>query len=120
MIDSVSISCVATFGAEAQSFSGLSTFNYIFGPNGAGKTTISRVIADEVAHPACTVLWKSGTRLDVLAYNRDFVAKNFTQETWLKGIFTLGEEHVETVKKVEELKKALGGIGQQIQGFKVT
>ncbi len=120
MITEVSIARVATYGENAQSMTGLSTFNYIFGANGSGKTTISRIIADEPAHQYCTVSWNAGTKLDVLVYNRDFVEKNFTQEPRLKGIFTLGEEHVEAAKKIEEMKKTMEGMAHTIKGLKHT
>lgn len=120
MISDIAISRVATYGVDAQPMSGLSTFNYVFGPNGSGKTTISRIIADEAAHPHCVVSWNSGVKLEVLVYNRDFVDRNFTQVTRFKGIFTLGEEHVEAAKKVEELKKLMEGMGNEIKRLKHT
>lgn len=120
MISDVAISRVATYGDNAQSLNDLSTFNYVFGPNGSGKTTISRIIANEAAYPHCTVSWNAGTKLDILVYNRDFVDRNFTQGPRLKGIFTLGQEHVEAAKKVEELKKKMEEMRQQIKSLKVT
>lgn len=120
MISDIAISRVATYGEDAQSLNDLSTFNYVFGPNGSGKTTISRIIANEKAYPHCTVSWRAGTKLDILVYNRDFVDTNFTQGTRLKGIFTLGQEHVEAAKKIEELKKKMEEMAQQIKSLKST
>lgn len=120
MISDIAISRVATYGEDAQSLTDLSTFNYVFGPNGSGKTTISRIIANEAAYPHCAVSWSAGTKLDVLVYNRDFVDRNFTQGPRLKGIFTLGQEHVEAAKKVEELKKKMEEMVQQIKSLKIT
>lgn len=100
MIESISITGVASFGQETQTLSGLAQFNYLFGSNGVGKTTVSRVIADESAYPSCTVSWKGGAKLDTLAYNPDFVEKNFRQVSELRGVFTLGEKQQDTLDKI--------------------
>lgn len=100
MIESLSISKVATFGDQPETLSGLSKFNFIFGSNGTGKTTISRVIAGTKNHKDCTINWNGGTALHTLVYNRDFVDANFNQSTDIKGVFTLGEENIETQKKI--------------------
>ena len=62
MIESILIQGAASFGNEPQRLDGLSQLNFLFGSNGAGKTTISRIIADAVTFPSCTVSWKGGTR----------------------------------------------------------
>lgn len=120
MIENISLARVATFGEKVETLSGLSTFNYIYGPNGAGKTTISRVVADATAHPCCAVTWKAGARLDVLVYNRDFVAANFLQQPHLRGIFTLGKEHVEAERQIEEAKAKLAEIQARIRKHELT
>jgi wobble nucleotide-excising tRNase len=120
VIESISISGVATFGSDSQSLSELAAFNFIFGPNGAGKTTISRVIADEAAHSTCSVGWKAGSKLQAMVYNRDFVAANFTEQPHLKGIFTLGEEHVEVGRQIEEGKAKLDEISETLRRLKTT
>jgi hypothetical protein len=95
MIERISISGVASYGSTTQALEGLSQFNYIYGPNGAGKTTISKVLADEAKYPSCSVGWANGSKHKAIVYNRDFVDKNFTQAKDLRGIFTLGEGHIE-------------------------
>ena len=104
MIKEISIANVATFDAQPEKLDGLSQFNYLFGSNGTGKTTISRVIADEDSFPTCKVTWRGGTKLQPMVYNRDFVERNFNQSAELKGVFTLGEEQVDTRVKIQRRK----------------
>jgi len=115
MIEAIHISNVATFGNTTEKLDGLSQLNFIFGANGTGKTTISRIIANEEAHPNCSVNWQSATKLQPLVYNRDFVKKNFEQSTELKGIFTLGEKNIETIKKIKETKKKIDELNKDIE-----
>jgi wobble nucleotide-excising tRNase len=107
MIDSINIADVATYAVAPQSMAGLSTINFVFGSNGSGKTTISRAIACSPGHERCTVAWKTGAPLKALVYNRDFVAANFDPSKELKGIFTLGEESVDSIAKLSEAKVAV-------------
>lgn len=107
MIESICIANTATFGADTQKLSGLSQFNFIYGSNGSGKTTISRIIANENNYPSCQVKWKNGLKLQPMVYNHDFIERNFNQPNELKGVFTLGEVHTETIAKITELKKQI-------------
>ncbi len=104
MIESVTIAKTATFGSPSEVLTGLSQFNYLFGSNGTGKTTISRVIADQVPYPDCSVSWKHGRPLETVVLNLDFVDKNFDQ---LKGVFTLGEKQKDTLEKIATAKQEL-------------
>lgn len=104
MIESITIASTATFGPVSEVLNDLSQFNYLFGSNGTGKTTVSRVIEDESRFPTCKVSWKAGTKLQPMVYNRDFVERNFTQSTDLKGVFTLGEKQVDTLAKIATAK----------------
>ena len=99
MIESITISSIATFGKAPELVNALSLFNFFFGSNGTGKTTLSRVIADESKFPTCSVIWKAGSKLQPLVYNQDFVERNFDQSVELKGVFTLGEKQVDTLTK---------------------
>ena len=117
MIESIIISDTATFGSTPEEISGLSQINFIFGSNGTGKTTVSRVIADEGIFPNCKVSWKSGTKLQPMVYNHDFVESNFNQSAELKGVFTLGEKQVGTIEKIKTAKQELDAITKNIEGL---
>lgn len=115
MIESLSISNVATYGIAPQVLDRLARFNFIFGTNGAGKTTITRVIANPGGHPSCTLSWKKGTPLEPMVYNRDFVDRNFNAAPRLKGIFTLGEQDIANLEAIATKKTELDGIVQTIE-----
>lgn len=124
MIESITISGIATYPITTDKVSELSRFNFFFGANGAGKTTVSRLIADETAFPTCNVAWKAGTKLQPMVYNHDFVEANFNQSDELKGVFTLGEKQVDTLEKIavarrdsDALTKKLEAIKQSLQGM---
>ena len=115
MIESITIANTATFGPVPEELNGLSKFNFLFGSNGTGKTTVSRVIADEDRFPDCKVTWKAGTKLQPMVYNHDFVERNFTQSSELKGVFTLGEKQVDTLAKLSTAKDDLDTITKKIE-----
>jgi wobble nucleotide-excising tRNase len=115
MIESISISSVATYAATPERLDGLSDLNFLFGSNGTGKTTVSRVIADEDKFPTCSVTWKAGTKLQPLVYNHDFVERNFNQSSELKGVFTLGEKQVDTLAKIATAKGELDVLTKRIE-----
>ncbi|MFO0814112.1 MAG: AAA family ATPase [Gemmatales bacterium] len=123
MIASIHLCKVATFGDSTQSLINLSQFNFVYGTNGCGKTTISRVIANESNYPHCTVTWKNGAKLQALVYNRDFVDRNFFQNTEMPGIFTLGEEQLDlhtqiaaAKSKVDEFNGNIVALTKSLQG----
>ena len=115
MIESITISSVATFGTTPEQINALSLFNFFFGSNGTGKTTVSRVIAEETKFPTCSVKWKAGTKLEPLVYNHDFVERNFNQSAELKGVFTLGEKQVDTLTKIATAKGELDALTAKIE-----
>ena len=117
MIDSIHIKGIATYGSNPEALNNLSKINFLYGSNGSGKTTISKVIADEEIYPTCSVTWKGGTKLQAMVYNRDFVTKNFSQPAELKGIFTLGEENVDTLNNIAYAKDKFEGSTRTIESL---
>lgn len=115
MIESITISNVATYNSTPVQLGGLSQFNFVFGSNGTGKTTISRVIADESKFPTCKIAWKAGTKLQPLVYNHDFVERNFNQSAELKGVFTLGEKQLDTLAKIAKAKGELDLLTEKVE-----
>ncbi|MBE0691260.1 MAG: AAA family ATPase [Anaerolineae bacterium] len=118
MIESITIANTATYTGPAQVLSGLSEFNYVFGSNGTGKTTIGRIIANEQDFPDSFVAWRGGTRLPTMVYNRDFVERNFDQSPELPGVFTLGEQQVDTLAKLAEAVAERDRLESSIQELK--
>ena len=120
MIESIQIRNVATYASTTEELADLAEINFIYGSNGTGKTTISRVIADNTAHPDCSVVWRSAAEVDKLVYNRDFIEKNFNQPSELKGIFTLGEKDKDTLDKIDAAKAELDSINAIIIQLRAT
>jgi wobble nucleotide-excising tRNase len=110
MIESLSIANTATYGLKPQVLDRLARFNFLFGTNGAGKTTITKVIANPGAYPDCALVWKKGTPLEPMVYNRDFIECNFNSAPRLKGIFTLGVEDIVNLQAIAAKKAEHDGI----------
>jgi wobble nucleotide-excising tRNase len=115
MIESISISKVATYASTPEQLDGLSQFNFLFGSNGTGKTTISRLIAEEGKFPTCSIKWKAGIKLQPMVYNHDFVERNFHQTLELKGVFTLGEKQKDTLERIAAAKTDLNLLTTKIE-----
>ena len=121
MIEKIRIAQVATFGQTPEVLSGLSQFNYVYGPNGSGKTTLSRLIAapEEARFSASEVTWRTAP-LQTIVYNRDFIARNFNASPEIKGIFTLGEKHTDTLKQIADKKEEIRVLDEKIAGLTAT
>lgn len=97
----------------------LRRINYIFGANGTGKTTISRVIAAEQGYEHCQLVWRGGSELEHMVYNRDFVDRNFNQYGPLPGVFTLGDNQVEAEREIARLRPEIEKVDGQISSLKI-
>jgi wobble nucleotide-excising tRNase len=115
MIESITIANTANYVGAPVKINKLNKINYFFGSNGTGKTTVGRIISNSSKYPSCNVAWKGGTPLQQMVYNNDFVEKNFHQSVELKGVFTLGEEQVDTLSKIEVVKEKLDKLTKSIE-----
>lgn len=120
MLEKITIAAEATFDKNPIELDGLSQFNYFFGSNGAGKTTISRVLANCSKFPHCSLNWRRGTPLETIVYNRDFVFANFHECEELPGIFTLGEQNTDTIKRIDQTRAELDKLNEKLSQLTLT
>lgn len=74
--------------------------NYIYGGNGTGKTTLSRFINNgtNITNGNLTI---DSPDCEIITYNKDFVDKNFGDNSAIQGIFTIGEDSKEIEEKIQ-------------------
>ena len=73
MIKKIYIGNIATYipGVEFEP----KKINFIYGANGTGKSTLSKVLSNEISSSECNIEWNTGTKEDVIVYNKGFVEK---------------------------------------------
>jgi wobble nucleotide-excising tRNase len=120
MIESLQIAKVATYGPIPQPMAALSKLNFIFGMNGAGKTSITRLIESPALYPTSSLVWKNGTPMQAMVYNRDFVERNFNPIAKLKGVFTLGDADPAHIAAVDAKKAELEASTAKLEGWQKT
>jgi len=118
MIESVHVANEASYGPNPQVLSRLRAVNYIYGANATGKTTISRVVANPERYADSKLVWQGGSPLEVLVYNRDFVAETFGGSKEIKGIFTLGKAEKALIDQISAKKEEVDGLREAITGLR--
>ena len=105
MIESISISNVASYDAAGVTLDDLKKINFIYGANGCGKTTISRYLYDQSHNDfyTCHTQWTANTPYSVLSYNKEFRDKNFGSGK-IAGVFTLGQATQEELDLIAQKK----------------
>lgn len=115
MIKKIEIKSIATFDSKGIEIDGLKSVNIIYGSNGTGKSTISRVLANPEVFSQCQIEWEDGTPMNILAYNKDFCEKNYSEQ--MPGVFTLGEAASEILSKISDKEKKLNDITTLRNGY---
>ena len=67
----------------------------------------------------CNVKWQQNSPLEVLVYNRDFVAKHFHPGAEVKGIYTFGE-NVDVNTEIEDKSKTAKSLWNDISNLKLA
>jgi wobble nucleotide-excising tRNase len=111
MIESISISRVATYDETGVRIDGLKKVSFIYGANGTGKTTLTKLLNESGAPEffSCSISWRGGVPLQTLVYNRDFRDRNFGKGK-IDGVFTLGEATKEEKEAIEKMVAELSAI----------
>lgn len=120
MIERIEVAGCTSYSETAAVMDDLRLVNFVYGANGAGKTTISRLITDTSQFPECKVSWRNGHKLHTLVYNRDFVRDNFSENSKLKGIFTLGKQDIDVQNQIVQAKSESESFLAQIAQLKIT
>ena len=95
-------------------------YNFFFGANGTGKSTISRLLDGEISSPDCELVWSGSDHEDIVVYNRSFIIKNFSANSKLQGIFTLGEDSIGFRKQIEDKQKLIDTYTTEAEQKKTT
>lgn len=111
MLESITLSNVATYDSDGAEITDLKKINFIYGTNGSGKTTISKLIHDPSGeqYEDCELGWKNGAPVKALVYNKDFRDRNFGKGK-IEGVFTIGQATKEEIEAIEKLQKELSEI----------
>lgn len=104
MIESISLSNIATYSAVKPEVINLKPVNFIYGANGAGKTTISRLIDKPGISGDSSITWLRNTPVPAMIYNNDFITANFTDSKEFQGVFTLGKAEKDQLDRLKDLK----------------
>jgi wobble nucleotide-excising tRNase len=114
MIESIIIKNVATYDSTGVKIEDLKKVNFIYGVNGSGKTTITNFIdsSEFKQFEDCQLVWKNGTPLKVLTYNKNFRDTNFGKGK-IDGVFTLGNATKEQLEHIATLQTELAQIKEK-------
>lgn len=104
MIESISLSNIATYRADKAEVINLKKINFIYGANGAGKTTISRLIDKPSLSIDSSITWLRNMPMPAMIYNNDFITANFSESKEFQGVFTLGKAEKVQLDRLKALK----------------
>ena len=106
MISEITLPASYPFSSGNEMMGGLKKVCFIFGPNGSGKTTISRLLASETKQAnSQTITWGSHSPIQIYVYNRDFFNENYSANSSIPGVFTVGKDSIEIQQAISELNE---------------
>lgn len=106
MIKEINMRSCATYDAEGISLKDCPKVNFVYGPNGSGKSTISNYLQNpaDPFYASSSIIWSDMLHPDVMVYNRRFREQNFSSNSDIAGVFTLGSATIEDIQHLEDLK----------------
>lgn len=115
MINRIKMDMVASFKTPAV----LETdrkINLIYGLNGTGKSTFSDFLygRSDIDFSKCSIEPTLNDETKVLVFNRTFIYDNFYESEAQHGIFSLSKENKDAQEKIDNAKKEIGKIEEQI------
>lgn len=111
MIRAIRLHGLATYSNPVEIFP--HKINFIYGGNGVGKSTLTRFLSGDISGPACSIDWHTSAHEKIVVYNKQFVERNFSAETGLPGIFTLGEQSIEIKEEISRLRTTVDNATQE-------
>lgn len=106
MIKEINMRSCATYDAEGISLKDCPKVNFVYGPNGSGKSTISNYLQNpaDPFYASSSIIWSDMLHPDIMVYNRRFREQNFSSNSDIAGVFTLGSATIEDIQHLEDLK----------------
>ena len=106
LISKIKLPASYPFSSGDEVMDGLKKVCFTFGPNGSGKTTISRLLASESKNTdSRAITWSSHSPLRIYVYNRDFFNENYSANSSIPGVFTIGKDSIEIQQAISELSE---------------
>lgn len=93
--------------------------NFIYGGNGTGKTTLSRFISNPNNLTNGNII-NDNSDFEILTYNKDFIDKNFDDNSAIQGIFTIGQESKEIENQIQEKLSEKLQLDEEIKQKNIT
>lgn len=117
MIKNINLEGFPCFAVDA-GLNNLEAINHIYGPNGSGKTTISEFLTTLSPEGNQAVHWE-GDPDTIRVYNRSYARSVFAKpEGEEPGVFLLGEDSAETLKKIDALTAKQNKINEKLANYK--
>lgn len=108
MITKIQMKECAPYDVNGAELNECKKVNFIYGANGSGKSTISEFLRNysvqSERYAKSSITWSSVEHEPIMVYNREFRKLNFSQDSGIPGVFTLGEATIEEIRELESLK----------------